>query len=76
MVNFIPPANGAVQGNNLLAKSHKLGVFEKKAYINSSGSQTCKLFSNGFWFWLDERSNNLLFWECRESRRVWRSYSV
>ena len=29
---------------------------QKRAYKNGSGSQSCKLFWNGFWFWLDERS--------------------
>ena len=28
-----------------------------KASKNSSGSQTCKLFLIGFWFWLFERSS-------------------
>ena len=31
---------------------------QKRAYKNSYGSQSCNLFSNGFWFWFDERSNN------------------
>ena len=44
MANFIPPANGASQGNYFLPKSHKSAVFEKQAYKNSSGSQKCKLF--------------------------------
>ena len=56
VANFIPPANGASQGNYFLPKSHKLAVFEEKwAYKNSSGSHACK-----FWFCLDERSNKLL----------------
>ena len=61
-----PPANGASQGNYFLPKSHKLAVFEEKnrkkcAHKISSGSKTCKLFSIGFWFWLDEGSNNQNF---------------
>ena len=56
MANFIPPVNGASQGNYFLPKSNKLAVFEEKqAYKNSSESQSCKLFSNGFWFWLEEK---------------------
>ena len=30
MANFIPPANGASQGNYILPKSHKLAFFEGK----------------------------------------------
>ena len=60
MSNFIPPANGMSQGIYFLPKSHNKAVL-KKAYKNSSGSQTCKLLKNVFWFWLDERSNNQNF---------------
>ena len=49
-----PLVNGASQGNYLPPKSHKLA---KTAYKNSYGSQSCKLFYNDFWFWLDERLN-------------------
>ena len=49
MANFIPPANLASQDNYFLPKSQKLAVFEEKqAYKNSSGSQSCKLFSKWF----------------------------
>ena len=35
-----PPANGASHGNYFLLKSHKLAFEEKKAYENSSRSET------------------------------------
>ena len=45
VANFIPPGNGAIQGNYFLPKSQKLAVFEEmQAYKNSSGNQSCKLF--------------------------------
>ena len=56
MANFIPPANGTSQGNYFLPKSHKLAVLEEK---NKKQLWQLKVqaFFNGFWFWLDEKSN-------------------
>ena len=60
MANFILPANGVSQGNYFLPKSHKLAVFKKKqAYKTALAAKVANFFSNGFWFWLDDRSNNL-----------------
>ena len=56
MANFILPTNGASQGNCFLPKMHKLYVFEEKTAL---AAKVANFFSNGFWFWLDERSNNL-----------------
>ena len=55
--NFIPPANGASQGNYFLPKSHKLAVFEEKTALAAKPANFSLI---GFWLWLDERSNNLL----------------
>ena len=54
-----PPANGASQGNYFLQDSHKLAVFEEKTGLKTALAAKCaNFFSIGFWFWLDERSNN------------------
>ena len=60
MANFLPPANGASQGNYFLPKSHKLAVFEEKknGLPKQLWQKKLQTFSNGIWFWLDERS----FW--------------
>ena len=57
MANFIPLANGASQGKYFLPKSHKLAVFEEKTGLQKQLWQPKMqtFFSNGFWFWLDER---------------------
>ena len=62
VANFIPPVNGASQGNYFLPKSHKLAVYEerkKRLSKTALAAKVANFFSNGFWFWLDERSNNL-----------------
>ena len=53
-----PPAS---QGNYFLPKSHKLAVFEEKTGLQKTAlaAKHANFFSIGFWFWLDERSNNL-----------------
>ena len=60
-----PPANGASQGNYFLPKSHKLAVFEEKTAL---AAKHANFFPKGFWFWLEERSNNLALtpytWVC------------
>ena len=55
--NFIPPTNGASQANYFLPKSHKLDVFEEKNRLSKTAlaAERANFFSNGFWFWLDER---------------------
>ena len=64
MGNFIPlppypPANEASQGNYFLPKSHKLAVFLRKNRLTKTAlaAKVANFFSNGFWFWLDVRSN-------------------
>ena len=45
MANFIPPANGASQGNYFLANIPKMAFLrQKQANRNCGGTQTCKLF--------------------------------
>ena len=58
-----PPANGASRGNCFLPKSHKVAVFEEKNCLTKTNvaAKRANFFSIGFWFWLDERSNNLLY---------------
>ena len=56
MANFITPANGVSQGNYFLPKSQKLAVFEKRLTKTALAAKVANFFSNGFWFWLDERS--------------------
>ena len=54
-----PPANGASQGNYFLPKSHKFAVSEEKNRLTKTAlaAKVENFFSNGFWFWLDKRSN-------------------
>ena len=57
----MPPANGASQGNYFLTKSHKLALLKKNRLSKTAlAAKVANFFSNGFWFWLDEASNNLL----------------
>ena len=65
MANFIPPANGASQGNYFLAKIPKMAVFEaKRVNKNYGGTQTCKLFLKWFPF-LNSRGMKLKILEKR-----------
>ena len=57
MANFIPPVNGASLGSYFCVKSHELAVFDAKTALAAKNAKT---FSDGFWFCLDEISNNLL----------------
>ena len=59
VANFIPPANGAGQGNYFLPKNHKLAVLEeKKGFQKQRWQPKLQTFLNSFWFWFDERSGN------------------
>ena len=58
-----PPANGESQGNYCQLKSLKLAVFEEKQKNNKKRlfktaltAKHANFFSNGFWFWFDEKS--------------------
>ena len=67
MANIIPPANRVSQGNYFLPKSHKLvngsklAVFEEKNALTKTAlaAKVANFFSNGFWFWLEERPNKI-----------------
>ena len=50
------------QGNYFQAKTHKLTVFEEKNRLTKTAlvAKVAHFFSNGAWFWLDERSNKLM----------------
>ena len=48
LTNFIPPANGASQGNYFLPKSHKSAVFEKRLRKTALAVKVANFFSNGF----------------------------
>ena len=54
-----PLVNGASQGNYFRTKSQKLAVRKKMLTKTALAAKVANFFSNGFWFWLDERSNNL-----------------
>ena len=52
--------NGASKGNYFLPKTHKLTVFKEKTGFQKQLWQPnvqILFFSNGFWFWLDERKS-------------------
>ena len=55
-----PLAHGASQGNYFLPKSYKLVVLKKQLSRTALAAKVAIVFFNGFWFWLDERSNNIL----------------